>query len=461
MKNIFEEILGKKGSDIALIDQGKFISYEKLVNDCSNIIEIIKSNICHDDNLAVIRIDNQYIHILVSLSLFKLNISQISIAKYEESEFYNSDSKLNSNIDLYIYYLSNEIKIKKIDKSPFKNKENIFNGGIILKTSGTTGKSKIISYNQENFINSSRNLPDELKSIITPFNFEQSLSKRLILRCLIAGKIIVLNNNIKKNIIDCISEYKVTHLITTEFFIKNIIDDLNITNSRIDHTQIILTSSMINMETIYLIKRYITNNVRIFYGTSETGGISMTHDELFSSGQYSCGKIFKGTVVQILDDNHKIVGPNTYGNIFIKSDSMFDKYLFDDILNNKALINGFYNTGDYGKISEDGELIFAGRKDNLIIMNGIKIFPSEIEGLVNSYPGIMGSIAFPFKSIVHNQIPCLAIITNSNFDKTEFEKYCNEKLNIKRPRKFYYLKDFPRNQAGKILVNKIISQDVL
>jgi acyl-coenzyme A synthetase/AMP-(fatty) acid ligase len=461
MKNIFEEVTKKNANDIALIDQGDYITYEKIVKDCRNIIETIKNNIFHGDNLAIIRIDNQYTHILVSLALFKLNISQLSIAKYEEYDFYDSDSMLSINVDFYVYNISNEIKIKRRSKSTFKNKDNIFNGGLILKTSGTTGKSKIILYNQENFINSSRNLPAELKSIVAPFNFDQSLSKRLILRCLIGGKTIILNNNIKNNIIDCILEYKVTHLITTEFFIKNIIDDLNKKYSRIDHAQIILTSSMINIETVYLIKSYLTNNVRIFYGTSETGGISMTHDTLFSSGQYSCGKIFNGTVVQILDDNYKIVGPNAYGNIFIKSDSMFDKYLFDDILNKKSLINDFYNTGDYGKISEDGELIFAGRKDNLIIMNGIKIFPSEIEGLVNSYPGIMGSIAFPVKSIVHNQIPCLAIITNSNFDKTKFEKYCNEKLNIKRPRKFYYLKDFPRNQAGKILVNKIISEDVL
>lgn len=81
----------------------------------------------------------------------------------------------------------------------------------------------------------------------------------------------------------------------------------------------------------------------------------------------------------------KIDNPNSegIGEILIKGDVVMLGYYHQPELTKEAIIDGWFYTGDYGKITENDQLIISGRKKNIIVLNnGKNIYPEEIEGYI-------------------------------------------------------------------------------
>lgn len=78
------------------------------------------------------------------------------------------------------------------------------------------------------------------------------------------------------------------------------------------------------------------------------------------------------------------------GEILVKGDVVMIGYYKNEKLTNEVLKNGWFNTGDYGKINDKGQLMITGRKKNLIVLdNGKNVFPEEIEGYIMSIPYVL------------------------------------------------------------------------
>ena len=79
--------------------------------------------------------------------------------------------------------------------------------------------------------------------------------------------------------------------------------------------------------------------------------------------------------------------PGDVGEILIKSDCLFEGYYNRPDLTAKAIVDGWYHTGDLG-FYLDGELYVVGRRKDLIIVGGENIYPQDIEEIVASHPAI-------------------------------------------------------------------------
>ncbi len=78
------------------------------------------------------------------------------------------------------------------------------------------------------------------------------------------------------------------------------------------------------------------------------------------------------------------------GEILVKGDVVMMGYYKNPKLTEEVLKNGWFNTGDYGRINEKGQLMITGRKKNLIVLdNGKNVFPEEIEGYIMSIPYVL------------------------------------------------------------------------
>jgi acyl-CoA synthetase (AMP-forming)/AMP-acid ligase II len=75
------------------------------------------------------------------------------------------------------------------------------------------------------------------------------------------------------------------------------------------------------------------------------------------------------------------------GEILVKSDCLFEGYYNRPDLTAKAIVDGWYHTGDLG-FCLDGELYVVGRKKDLLIIGGENIYPQDIEEIVASHPAI-------------------------------------------------------------------------
>ena len=129
-----------------------------------------------------------------------------------------------------------------------------------------------------------------------------------------------------------------------------------------------------------------------------------------------------GHVIDV--DTVKILSPdvNGEGEILVKGPNVMLGYYKNPQATAEAIDSeGYFHTGDYGKLNEDGVLFITGRKKNLIILsNGKNVYPEEIESELVSIPGVIDAIVYEGQSkrgLMHN-----AIVAEIYPDKDYIEK---------------------------------------
>ena len=100
----------------------------------------------------------------------------------------------------------------------------------------------------------------------------------------------------------------------------------------------------------------------------------------------SSGRLLPYQEVRIASDSSVVLGEGFVGEILVKGDCLFDGYYNRPDLTAKAIIDGWYHTGDLGFCLQ-GELFVVGRKKDLLIIGGENIYPQDIEEIVGSHRG--------------------------------------------------------------------------
>jgi fatty-acyl-CoA synthase len=109
----------------------------------------------------------------------------------------------------------------------------------------------------------------------------------------------------------------------------------------------------------------------------------------------SSGHPLPNVRIRILSENGKAVAERSIGEIALQSDCMLTGYYNRPDATEKAFLDGWYLTGDYGYIS-GGEIFVSGRKKDMIIVGGRNVYPQDLESLTYEVPGVHAgrSVAF-------------------------------------------------------------------
>jgi D-alanine-D-alanine ligase-like ATP-grasp enzyme len=112
---------------------------------------------------------------------------------------------------------------------------------------------------------------------------------------------------------------------------------------------------------------------------------------------------------------------------------------------------GWFYTGDLAEWTPDGQLVHCGRADQLMIMNGINIYPAEIERVIGTHPAVREVLAFPFAHHIAQDLPVCVVVLNdaATVSPEEIQSYAHERLGLKSPRHVVILPSIPRNEQGK------------
>ena len=124
------------------------------------------------------------------------------------------------------------------------------------------------------------------------------------------------------------------------------------------------------------------------YGIIEIG-IAAVNIYRNRSKSGSVGKILPGYKIKILRKD-----PQGVGEIYLKGKGMFDAYFYPWLSRKKALSGGWFNTGDLGRLDQNGFLFILGRRKQIINFSGMKIFPFEVETLLNTHPLVKESLVY-------------------------------------------------------------------
>lgn len=200
------------------------------------------------------------------------------------------------------------------------------------------------------------------------------------------------------------------------------------------------------------------------YGLTETSPVISAEDDTFI--RYgSVGKIMKSVEVKIEDKD-----ANGIGEIVVKGPNVMLGYYNEPELTKEVLENGWFHTGDLGYIDADGFLFITGRKKNLIVLkNGKKVFPEELEILINRLDGVEESFVYglPDKEDLNNVKVAVKIVYNEVAIKMKYPDINEQELHdifwtkIKEINKtlpmYKYIKhlDLSREPLVKTTTNKV------
>lgn len=164
----------------------------------------------------------------------------------------------------------------------------------------------------------------------------------------------------------------------------------------------------------------------------------------------------------------KIDEPNEdgEGEILVKGPNVMLGYYNDEVATADAFKDGYFRTGDYGKLGKGGVIYITGRKKNLIILsNGKNVYPEEIENELSATPGVLDIVVYEGQSrrgVTYNAIVAEVFPDKDFFEKngiTDIEAYLKPFVDEYNKKTVPYKKigilkvreeDFPKNTLRKI-----------
>jgi len=159
---------------------------------------------------------------------------------------------------------------------------------------------------------------------------------------------------------------------------------------------------------------------------------------------------------KILDESgNEIKEPNVVGEIVYKSPTAMKEYYKDKKKTSEVFTkDGWFYSGDFGYKDERGELYVVDRVKETINVGGEKVYPHEVEEILESNPKVEYAAVLGVKDEIYGKIPMALIKLRKGEKATEEEiiDFCRDKMTgFKRPRFIVFVDEFPLNPVGKIL----------
>jgi len=194
------------------------------------------------------------------------------------------------------------------------------------------------------------------------------------------------------------------------------------------------------------------------YGLTETSSIIATENNQKKINLGSVGKPLYNNKIRII--NKKLFG-GVKGEIIVKGNNLFQEYLNDKKKTKEAKKQGWLHTGDLGSFDKDKNLYIHERLDNMVVVSGENIYPTEIEKFSNLFKNIKLSVVTSVKDRLTQNMLVLLYESKKKISEESILSFLFSKIaNFKMPKRIIHCSDIglleiPKAPNGKILRAKV------
>ena len=193
------------------------------------------------------------------------------------------------------------------------------------------------------------------------------------------------------------------------------------------------------------------------YGLTETSPCACYNHEL----KYKLGSIgtpIENVEMKIVDANGMEVPPGKLGEILVRGPNVMFGYWNRPFETAQVIKNGWFHTGDIGRMDEDGYFYIVDRLKDMINISGFKVYPAEVENVIYQHPAIAEVAVYGVPDPVKGEIVQANIVLKSAQPLTEEQitVFCTERMaTYKVPKVFKFVDSIPKNPTGKILKRQL------
>ena len=194
------------------------------------------------------------------------------------------------------------------------------------------------------------------------------------------------------------------------------------------------------------------------YGLSETSPVASFNPLHGEKKAGSVGLPIRGVAFQIWNDVGEVLPTGEQGEICIKGHNIMIGYWNNPEATAAAIKGEWFLSGDIGYLDEDGYLYITDRKKDMLLVNGINVYPRELEEVIYQFDGVKEAAVIGINDPRKGDlvVACVAAIEGATIEDAALLAFLKDKLAAyKMPRRVIQLEALPRNATGKILKTKL------
>ena len=487
VRNIFENV---KDENIALTSEiSSKLSYKDLKLFINKISKQLAGNGLSNKDRAAIVLPNgpymasSFLAISSYMSAAPLNPSY----KSEEYEFYLKDLNpkivlVEKNSDNPVVDVAKKLKIELCEINPEKDgPSGIFNiyeneteyslpdendESLVLHTSGTTSRPKIVPLTNKNIFSSAENISKSLNlsesdhclNIMPLFHIHGLIA--ILASSMKAGASVCASNGFNAiKFLDLAKSEKINWYSGVPTMHQTILLRAR-RNSEIAKElklRLIRSSSASLPPAVFKDLNDVFNCPVIeAYGMTEATH-QMTSNPL-PPKQQKAGFVGlpAGPEVCIMNENGDVLKQGEEGEVCIKGENVTLGYDNNEEANKTSFTNGWFRTGDQGYFDKEGYLKISGRLKEIINKGGEKISPLEVDNVLMDHPFIDQAVCFGYddKMLGENIASAIIIKSGETCSENDVLQYAQEKLaKFKIPKKIFFVEEIPKGATGKLQRN--------
>lgn len=313
----------------------------------------------------------------------------------------------------------------------------------IMFTSGTTGRAKAVRQSYENHYESAigceqrfRYGPDSVWMNVNPIYHISGFS--ILMRSVIRGCTMILIEKFEPlNVWQELEKYKVTHVSMVPVMLGRMMEH----EGRHNLEGILLGGAGVTMD---ILDRALERGFPVY----NSFGMTETCSQIVSISPED-PKILKGTVGRPLDNISIRIDEENEGELLVKGPAVTTGYVNAEL----SLDEGYFRTGDIGRIDDEGYLYILDRRSDLIISGGENIYPKEIEDAAAAHASVRKSVAIKQKDAEWGEVPVLLIEleAGSGLDRTAVMAVLEQRLaRYKLPKEIHETEEVIMTSTGKV-----------
>jgi len=340
----------------------------------------------------------------------------------------------------------------------------------ILYTSGTTGRSKGAMLSHGNLLSNAKTLkaywdwqPGDVLIHALPIFHVHGLFVAIHGALLNGSKMLWFGRFDPKLVLQKLPEATIFMGVPTLYV--RLLQEAGLTREAARHMRLFIAGSApLLIETFKAWQERTGHTILERYGMSETAMLTSNPCRA-ADGERRGGTVgfaLPGVQLRVMDDAGQPVPGGEIGGIQVRGANVFQGYWrMPEKTAEEFTADGFFKTGDVGRIDADGYVTIVGRSKDLIISGGYNVYPAEIEGRINDMPGVAESAVVGVPHPDFGEVGVAVVIAKPGValaPERILAALKADMANFKLPKRCYLVSELPRNTMGKVQKNLLREQ---
>ena len=332
----------------------------------------------------------------------------------------------------------------------------------ILRTSGTTARPKLVAVTHRNLIAMAGRMrkwfvlaPEDRVLCILPLYYAQGLKMSLFVPLILGTSLACPSRSSDSDVLAWLAELKPTWFTAGPTLLRAVLERaraLGKAGFRHQLRVIISASAPIPDAVRDGLAEHFGVPVLNAFGLSEAGLVAANEFAAEARKLGTVGRPWPGELA-IWTADQGVVGPDILGEIVVRGPGVTPGYIDDPEANRAAFVDGWFHTGDLGRIDGDGFLTIVGRIKEMINRGGEKIAPAEIDQAILRHPAVAEAASFgiPHPRLGEDVAAAVVLRPGQTVSSLELRHYLKTLLApFKIPRRILLLPALPKGETGKV-----------